>query len=92
MQKASFLMANNTSLLAISRLLSNVHKKPSVRPSTSNEIMESSGTIKGRMFKLCGDTGVITKLLESGNTTGPLQLSEYPVEPVGVATINPSAQ
>lgn len=50
------------------------------------------GTMIGRTFRLCGATGVITKLPESGNTIGPLQLREYPVEPVGVDTITPSAQ
>jgi hypothetical protein len=44
------------------------------------------------MLRLWGATGVITKLPDSGKTTGPLQLNEYPVEPVGVATISPSAQ
>jgi len=69
-------IASNTSLLAISRRLSSVHKNPSVRPSTSNEITESSGITNGLIFKLCGETGVITKLAELGNTTGPLQLKE----------------
>ena len=32
------------------------------------------------------------KFLELGEITGPLQLREYPVEPVGVAIIKPSAQ
>ena len=76
MLNTSFLIASKTSLVAISRLLSSVHKNPSVRPSTSNDITESSGTTRGRIFKLCGETGVITKLAESGNTTGPLQLNE----------------
>src|SRR5690242_12505854 len=90
--KTSFLMASSTSLEAISRRLSSVHKNPSVLPSTSKEMIESSGMTNGLMFKLCGETGVITKLAASGKTTGPLQLNEYPVEPVGVATIKPSAQ
>ena len=30
----------------------------------------------GPYIKLCGETGVITKLAESGKITGPLQLSE----------------
>jgi len=46
----------------------------------------------GRAFKLWGAMGVMTKLFEAGKITGPLQLSEYPVEPVGVAIIKPSAQ
>jgi hypothetical protein len=36
--------------------------------------------------------GEIMKSLESGITIGPPTLREYAVEPVGVATINPSAQ
>ena len=35
---------------------------------------------------------MITKLLASGVITGPPQLKEYPVDPVGVAIISPSAQ
>src|SRR3982074_3372782 len=66
--------------------------KFSARPSTSKEMMLLSGTTMGRTFRLCGATGVITKLAESGKTTGPPQLREYPVDPVGVATISPSAQ
>jgi hypothetical protein len=76
MLKTSFLIASKTSLEAISRRLSSVHKKPSVLPSISKEITESSGMTNGLIFKLCGETGVITKLAESGNTTGPLQLNE----------------
>jgi hypothetical protein len=53
-----------------------VQRNPSVLPSISNEIILSSGTTIGLIFKLCGDTGVITKLAESGKITGPLQLRE----------------
>jgi hypothetical protein len=74
--KTSFRIASKTSFDAISLRLSSVHKKPSVRPSISKEIMESSGITNGLIFKLCGETGVITKLAESGKTTGPLQLNE----------------
>jgi hypothetical protein len=48
--------------------------------------------MKGLTLRLCGAIGVITKLLEDGANIGPPQLSEYAVDPVGVATINPSAQ
>jgi hypothetical protein len=41
---------------------------------------------------LWGLTGVITKFFASGEISGPPQLKEYPVEPVGVAIISPSAQ
>ena len=39
-----------------------------------------------------GAIGVMIRLLELGRTTGPLQLNEYPVDPVGVEMIKPSAQ
>ena len=61
-------------------------------PLTSNLILVLSEIIKGRAFRLCGAIGVITILFEFGKTTGPLQLKEYPVEPVGVETMSPSAQ
>ena len=51
-----------------------------------------SGTIRGRTFKLCGAIGVITKFCAFGNIIGPPQLKEYAVDPVGEATIKPSAQ
>ena len=41
---------------------------------------------------MCGAIGVKTRFLLSGSTIGPPQLSEYPVDPVGVDTISPSAQ
>lgn len=69
-----------------------VHKKLSSLPSTSKLRMESSGMTTGRTFRLCGATGVITKLALFGNKIGPPHESEYPVEPVGLETINPSAQ
>jgi hypothetical protein len=43
-------------------------------------------------FKLCGAMGVTTIFPELGITIVPQQLNEYAVEPVGVATISPSAQ
>ena len=46
----------------------------------------------GRTLRLCGATGVITKLPEPGKMIGPPQDKEYPVEPVGVLIIIPSAQ
>ena len=39
----------------------------------------------------CGQIGVITKTPDSGAMIGPPAESEYAVEPVGVATIKPSA-
>jgi hypothetical protein len=76
----------------ISLRASSAQINSSVLPSISKEITEVSGTMIERTFKLCGATGVMTKLAESGNKMGPLQLILYPVEPVGVDTINPSAQ
>ena len=52
----------------------------------------SSEITNGLAFKLCGAIGVKTRFLLSGSTIGPPQLSEYPVDPVGVDTISPSAQ
>ena len=76
----------------VSKRESRVHKKFSARPTTSKEITESSEMTMGRIFRLWGATGVIIKLPEFGKTMGPPQLREYPVEPVGVATMIPSAQ
>ena len=50
--------------------------KFSPRPSTSNDTTEVSEITMGRTFRLCGATGVITKLPESGKMTGPPQLRE----------------
>ena len=46
----------------------------------------------GLAFRLCGAIGVKTKFLLSGIIIGPPQLKEYPVDPVGVDIIRPSAQ
>ncbi|MNY79637.1 hypothetical protein D3C86_2203490 [compost metagenome] len=55
-------------------------------------ISVSSGITNGLAVKLCGAIGVITKLATFGVNIGPPQLKEYPVEPVGVEIIKPSAQ
>jgi hypothetical protein len=60
------------------------------RPETFNLISVSSG-YNGLAFRLWGAIGVITKLLRLVSM-GPPQLREYPVDPVGVDTIKPSAQ
>ena len=52
----------------------------------------SSGITIGLALKLWGAIGVIIEFLELGEITGPLQLNEYPVDPVGVAIISPSDQ
>src|SRR6266568_8147016 len=44
-----------------------------------------------RFVKTCGQIGVITKTPDSGSRIGPPADNEYAVEPVGVATIRPSA-
>ena len=67
-------------------------KKRFSLPSTFILIRLLSGITMGRTVKLCVAMGVITKFSESGVIMGPLQLSEYPVDPVGVAMIKPSAQ
>ena len=73
-------------------LESNETKCCSDLPETFSLISVSSGITNGLTFKLCGAIGVITKLLTAGVKIGPPQLKEYPVEPVGVAIIKPSAQ
>ena len=72
----SFFTASWASFGTTIRLLSSVQIKESVLPSTSKDMILSSGTTMGRMFKLWGATGVITKLPLSGKTIGPLQLKE----------------
>src|SRR5262245_210325 len=63
-----------------------------LRPSIRKVISERSDTTMGRAPRLCGLTGEMIKLSDSGKTKGPPQLNEYPVDPVGVDTITPSAQ
>ena len=62
------------------------------RPDTLRLITLLSETTSGLAFKLCGAIGVITRLFEFGSNTGPQQLNEYPVEPVGVDMMRPSDQ
>src|SRR5690606_10580895 len=62
------------------------------RLSISISKISSSEITRGLTFRLCGEIGVITKFPDPGEIIGPPQLSEYAVEPVGVAIINPSAQ
>ena len=44
-----------------------------------------------RSNSMCGDTGVSSRARWRGDTIGPRAESEYAVEPVGVATMSPSA-
>ena len=48
--------------------------------------------INGRMLMLWGAIGFKIQHEEFGETIGPPLLKEYPVEPVGVETMRPSAQ
>jgi hypothetical protein len=80
-----------TDLSTVSVLESQDNKNFALRASISKTKDTSSGIIKGLTFKLCGAIGVITKFWELGYIIGPPQLSEYAVEPVGVAMISPSA-
>ena len=50
-----------------------------------------SGTMTGRLVSMCGQMGVRQIALTEGKMMGPPAESEYAVEPVGVATIKPSA-
>ena len=61
-------------------------------PETFNLICVVSEITSGRALRLCGAMGVSTKDFAEGAITGPPQLKEYPVDPVGVETINPSDQ
>ena len=61
-------------------------------PETLNSIFVSSEITNGLAFKLCGEIGVRTREPLEGEITGPPQLNEYPVDPVGVEIIKPSAQ
>src|SRR5438094_10283851 len=54
-------------------------------------ITEVSLTMTDRFVSTCGQIGVMTKTPDSGDRIGPPAESEYAVEPVGVAVINPSA-
>ena len=51
-----------------------------------------AGTTTGRLVSVCGQIGVTTKARTSGVTIGPPAARVYAVEPVGVATMSPSAR
>ena len=61
-------------------------------PDTFNLIWVSSEITNGLALRLWGAMGVSTKDFAVGSITGPPQLKEYPVDPVGVDIIKPSAQ
>ena len=50
------------------------------------------GRTMGRVVRVCGAMGVSAITPESGARRGPPAAREYAVEPVGVATMRPSAQ
>ena len=52
---------------------------------------DASGTTSGRNDSECGAMGVSSVLGTLGATMGPPALSEYAVDPDGVAMIKPSA-
>lgn len=91
-KKSVFLMVSVVSLETEVILESKETKYCSSLPFILRVSSELSGIINGLAVKLCGAIGVITKQLEVGIITGPPQLKEYPVEPVGVEIIKPSAQ
>ena len=66
-------------------------KKLLVRLSTVKRISTLSVTTTGRVLRLCDATGLKHKVPDVGAKIGPPTESEYPVEPVGVETISPSA-
>ena len=51
----------------------------------------SSGTTSGRCVSVCGQMGAMITPRIVGYMIGPFAASEYAVEPVGVATMTPSA-
>ena len=53
--------------------------------------VSSGASTRERSNSMCGDTGVSSRHRWRGDTIGPRAENEYAVEPVGVATITPSA-
>ena len=68
------------------------NKWKSSLPETLISILVLSEITIGLAFRLWGEIGVRIKELLFGETIGPPQLNEYPVDPVGVETIKPSDQ
>ena len=52
----------------------------------------SAGSTTGRCESVCGEIGDTSSMRTEGSTIGPPAESEYAVEPVGVATMSPSAR
>ena len=59
--------------------------------SVHTVIFSQSGTTIGLALRVCGHIETITKAFKAGFNTGQPAESPYAVEPVGVATIIPSA-
>ena len=74
--KSHFRMANWCSAVIVSKRESKVQRKLSARPSISKDTTKLSEITMGRTFKLCGATGVMTKLPDRGKMIGPPQLKE----------------
>ena len=54
-------------------------------------MFSSSGTTSGRCVSVCGQIGAMITPRIVGYMIGPFAASAYAVEPVGVATMTPSA-
>ena len=87
-----FFIITSLELLKVVILESKDIKNSFSLPLTLILISVLSGIINGLAFKLCGAIGFIIRFSASGIIIGPPQLKEYPVEPVGVEIISPSAQ
>src|SRR5260370_24288355 len=71
---------------------SRVRKTDSVSPESFISMEDESWITSGRSLSMCGQIGVITKDSTAGCKMGPPAEREYAVEPVGLATIRPSAR
>ena len=92
MEKPAFLSKISLPLFKVAIRESKDSKWYSSRPVTRSRISVLSETTRGLALRLWGAIGVNTKDFAVGAITGPPQLKEYPVDPVGVETISPSAQ
>jgi hypothetical protein len=61
------------------------------KPATSMSTVSDGSSTSVRSNSMWGETGVSNMARCFGDTTGPRADNEYAVEPVGVATISPSA-
>ena len=76
-------------IISPSRLIS---IRSSFSSVNSSLILQSEDITIGLLVNVCGAMGTSKKELEFGFIIGPPQLREYPVDPVGVDIIKPSAQ